>query len=107
MYEIHFTEEAESDLIKTLTYIRDVLKAPAAASALLQNIEERLDYLRGFPLSCPIIQDDYLSSKGLRLQIIENYIAFYVIHENSTTISIIRFLYARRDWKTILALPAE
>jgi toxin ParE1/3/4 len=102
MYKIQFTEPAEEDLISALRYISDVLKAPAAAQKLLTEIEEQLKVLENMPFSCPLVHDEYLAMKGIRFLIVNNYLLFYILKEEEGIVSVIRCLYARRDWARLL-----
>ena len=102
MYSLQFTEPAEEDLLSTLRYISDVLKAPEAAKNLLNEIEKETVILQTSPLCYALVLDDYLCSKGIRSFIVKNYQIFYVINEEEKIVSIIRILYARRDWSYLL-----
>jgi plasmid stabilization system protein ParE len=42
MYSVHITEAAEADIVATINYIADVLKAPIAANRLLDEMEEEI-----------------------------------------------------------------
>lgn len=107
MYNVQFTEPAEEDLLSTLRYISDVLKSPSAAKQLLVEIEEQIKTVKTNPLCCSLVLDEYLKSKGIRSLLVKNYLVFYVIKENEQKISIIRILYARRDWANILENDAK
>ncbi|HCM27581.1 MAG TPA: type II toxin-antitoxin system RelE/ParE family toxin [Treponema sp.] len=102
MYRVDFTEPAEEDLLAALRYISDVLKAPGAASKLLSETEQQLKVLESLPRSCPLVQDEVLAMQGIRLLSVKNYLVFYVVKESEKAISIIRFLYGRRDWARAL-----
>ena len=102
IYSIRFTEPAEQDLFDSLHYISDVLKAPNAAKNLLSDTEQQLKVLETLPFSCPLVHDEYLASQGIRLLMVNNYLVFYIFKESEGIVSIIRFLYARRDWVNIL-----
>jgi len=102
MYNVQFTEPAEQDLFDSLHYISDVLKAPNAAKNLLNDTEQQLKILETLPFSCPLVHDEYLARKGIRLLMVNNYLIFYVFKESEGIVSIIRFLYARRDWVNVL-----
>lgn len=43
-----------------------------------------------------------LATWGIRLKVINNYLAFYIIDEKSKTVHIVRFLYEKRNWISIL-----
>ena len=51
--------------------------------------------------------DEYLTEKGLRFAIIKNYLMFFIVDEENKIVTVIRFLYRRRDWKNILKQKME
>ena len=102
MYSLAITNIAEEDILNTVYYIANVLKAPAAANNLLDEIERHEEILENTPNMYPFVPDEYLAQKGLKFTRIKNYLMFYVINENEKNVTVIRFLYNRRDWKNIL-----
>jgi plasmid stabilization system protein ParE len=102
MYAVHITDAAEEDILATVKYIADVLKAPAAANRLLDEIEKHEEILERTPYMYPLVPDEYLSEKELRFVMVKNYILFYVVSEEDKKVQAIRFLYGRRDWKNII-----
>ena len=99
-YKLHITKAAERDLIDAADYIEVTLKNPEAADHLLDVAEERFNSLIPNPEIHPIVDDPILSSWQMRFIVINNYIGFYLIHND--IIYIVRFLYSKRDWHTIL-----
>ncbi|MDR1803431.1 MAG: type II toxin-antitoxin system RelE/ParE family toxin [Treponema sp.] len=99
------TNIAEEDILDTVKYIANVLKAPAAANNLLDEIERHEEILENTPNIYPFVPDEYLAQRGLKFTRIKNYLLFYTINEEEKIITVIRFLYARRDWKNILKEP--
>lgn len=99
-YTIHITKTAERDLISARDYIEHVLKNPTAADHLLDVAEKEISVLSDFPESVAFVDDPVLSAWGVRFVTINNYIAFYIIEGN--IVHIVRFLYRKRDWITIL-----
>jgi len=102
MFQIFFTDPAETDLISTLQYISQVLKSPDAAKKLFDEIEQKIKILEDMPFCLPLVNDDYLASKNIRSMLVKNYLIFYVIDDIKNIVSIIRILYARRDWLDLL-----
>jgi len=98
MYKVDYTTPAQEDLVSIMEYISSILKAPSAAESLLDEIEKETGILAENPLIFPISQDEYIAKRGIRHMLIKNYFIFYTIDENLKTVSIIRILYARRDW---------
>ena len=98
MYKVNYTATAQEDLLSIVEYLSSILKAPSAAMNLLDAIEKETGILAENPLMFPISQDDYIAKRGIRHVFIKNYFMFYTIDEDAQSISIIRILYARRDW---------
>ena len=100
MSRVRYTPEAEDDLVEIKSYISDQLLNPAAAIQLLTKITKRIRALEQFPeMGAPLssvigIETEY------RFLVCANYIVFYRIEGNH--INIIRILYGRRDYVSIL-----
>jgi len=82
MYFLNITDIAEEDILSTVRYIANVLKAPMAANNLLDEIEKYEEILENTPNIYPFVSDEYLAKKGLRLVMVKNYIMFYTINED-------------------------
>ena len=103
-YSLYITDIAEEDISASVTYIADALKNPIAANNLLDEIERHEKILGETPNIYPLVRDESLARKGLRYAMIKNYLLFYVVDENSKTVTVIRFLHGRRNWKSILTM---
>ena len=102
MYTVTITEPAEQDLNSAVEYYLNVLKAPKAAQTLLDEIEEKLNFLSTNPLVYEIEYDNYLQERNIRSVLVRNQLVFYIVNQNSEEVIIIRILYARRNWLSIL-----
>lgn len=103
-YHIHITFTAEKDMIHAADYIEFVLKNPQAADRLLDEAEIQINTLSQFPMKHPPVDDKILSSWGIRFVTVGNYLAFYTVSEEEHQVNIVRFLYAKSDWRSILKL---
>ncbi|EJX00951.1 toxin-antitoxin system, toxin component, RelE family [gut metagenome] len=101
-YHIHITQTAERDMISAADYIEFALKNPEAADHLLDTAEEKINALSQFPQKFPLVDDRILSSWGIRFTIVSNYLAFYRISETEKQVTVVRFLYAKSNWASIL-----
>lgn len=101
-YNIHITRAAERDLNNAADYIEFVLLNPKDADDLLYEAETKISGLSAFPEKFALVDDVILKAWGIRFTLVNNYIAFYVISEEDQTVYIVRFLYVKRDWITIL-----
>jgi toxin ParE1/3/4 len=102
MYEVQWTSLAKEDLISAIAYISDMLKASAAAEKLLNDIEKETAVLAENPYLFPLSHDEHLAHRGIRHVVVKNYMLFYTVNEDAGTVTIIRMLYARRDWIQLL-----
>ena len=101
-YQLYITKTAERDIMKAVDYIEFTLKNPEAADHLLDVTEEKINDLSSLPEKFQLVEDPVLASWGIRFIIVENYLAFYTIDQKSKVVIIVRFLYQKSNWSTIL-----
>lgn len=101
-YKIHITSTAEHDIIHAVDYIEFTLKNPDAADRLLDIATEHINSLSDYPQKFQLVEDPILASWGIRFVIINNYLAFYTIDEKEQIVTIVRFLYQKSNWSSIL-----
>ncbi|MBQ3664711.1 MAG: type II toxin-antitoxin system RelE/ParE family toxin [Lachnospiraceae bacterium] len=101
-YSIHITSTAERDIIQTADYIEFILKNPTAAKHLLDAATEQINSLADFPEKFRLVDDPVLASWGIRFIIVNNYFAFYTIDKEKQIVIIVRFLYRKSNWNSIL-----
>ncbi len=101
-YNIHISKEAEKDIAAAADYIEFTLFNPKAAIDLLDLIDEKMSKLARSPKAHPVADDLVLRPLGIRFVPIKTYLAFYVIDERSKTVHLVRFLYGKRNWISLL-----
>ena len=101
-YHVHITSTAEHDIMRAADYIEFILKNPDAADNLLDVTTEQISSLAALPQKFCLVDDPVLASWGIRFVIINNYLAFYTIDEEKQTVIIVRFLYQKSNWTSIL-----
>ena len=101
-YSIHITGKAERDMMEAADYIEFTLLNPKAADDLLDAAEKEINGLAFMPEKYKTIDDPVLAAWGIRLIVINNYLAFYVIDKEAKIVHIVRFLYGKRNWVSIL-----
>lgn len=101
-YNIEIENAAERDLYDVLSYITETLKEPALALRLYKSIKEQISKLSTMPARNRVVDDQPYASIGVRWLFVENYVVFYVIDETVLTVHVIRVLYNRREWQSIL-----
>ena len=68
----------------------------------MNKIEKSMMRLGEFPLSCSLVEDNVLKSKGYRKLIVDNYIAFYIVDDKEERVVIMRVLYSRQKYQDIV-----
>ena len=106
-YTIHITGKAVRDLNDAVDYIDYNLLNPLAADRLLEKTEAEINKLATMPKRHKIVDDPVLAAWGIRFIRIDNYLAFYVVDEQNKIVHLVRFLYGKRDWISILRAEEE
>lgn len=101
-YQVYITKTAEHDIAKAADYIEFVLKNPQAADHLLDVATEKIGELTQMPEKLQLVDDPVLAVWGIRFIRVNNYLAFYTIDEDKKAVIIVRFLYQKSNWNTIL-----
>jgi plasmid stabilization system protein ParE len=102
MYSLNFTEIVQEDIDASYKYIAEKLGAPGAAENLIEEIIEKLNYIKETPYSRALVQDHYLASLGIRSIKVKNYVLYFNVNENEKSINVIRFFYNKRNWIKLL-----
>ena len=101
-YTVELSNTAEQDINESVRYVTLQLKNPTAGRRLLGNTINCVDSLESFPARFPVIDDPILVLHQIHFVPVQNYLLFYQIHEPSHTVMVLRFLYGKSDWASIL-----
>ena len=101
-YIIHITATAERDILRAADCIEFTLKNPAAADHPLDAATEQINSLADMPEKFRLVDDPVLASWEIRFIIVNNYLAFYTIDKEKQMVIVIRFLYQKSNWNSIL-----
>ena len=99
-YNIEYSKESKEDLIEIKQYIKYNLQEPETANKLITKIRKSIRTLKDNPEIYSIINDDIIKKLEIRKLIVDNYIIFYRIKNDS--IEIVRIMYGRRNWINLL-----
>lgn len=99
-YNIEYSKESKQDLIGIKQYIKYNLQEPEIAQKLITKIRTQIDSLKYSPEIYAIIDDDIIKKLEIRKLIVDNYIVFFRIKNDS--IQIVRIMYGRRNWINLL-----
>ena len=100
MSHIQYTPEAECDLAGIKKYITIQLENPIAALNTVTKITKRIRRLEQFPEMGARLSSILNIATDYRFLVCSNYLVFYRI--DGDNVNIIRILYGRRDYATIL-----
>ncbi len=97
-YKIRIYPTAKKDLQEVVSYLNTL--SPDIALRYYDLLVERILGLSQMPERCPHPRDLALAAKGYRYLLVENYLVFFVVVDD--TVQIRRILYARRDYRALL-----
>ena len=100
MSNIHYTPEAEDDLIGIKEHITEYLENPVAATNTVAKITKRIRKLEQSPQLGPCLSSIINLDTDYRFLVCSKYLAFYRIYGND--VYIVRILYGRRDYVSIM-----
>lgn len=101
-YNIYITATAERDILRAADHIEFTLKNPTAADHLLDAVTEQINSLGDMPEKFRLVDDPVLASRKIRFVIVNNYLAFYTIDKGKQLAIVVRFLYQKSNWNSIL-----
>lgn len=102
VFRVLITEPAEHDLHAIINYVSRELQNPLAAQTLLNKISHNINHLTTLPNRFPLVNDIILANQGIRKSTVDSYLIFYTVSESTKRVTIIRILYAKRNWKALL-----
>ena len=97
-YTIRLLRAAEDDLNEIITYI--AVDNRAAAESIAIRIEKNLAYLSYHPYLGKIPIEEELARLGYRFLIVQDYLIFYTIEEQ--TVWVHRILHSARDYLNLI-----
>jgi len=106
-YKIRIMKPAQNDMREIYRYIADDLQNPSAAFNRISLIDEKILSLKENPARIALVRDRFLASKGFRMIVVKSHLVFFVLREESKTVSVMRILYGRRDWLRMLKGEVE
>ena len=107
IYKVRIMESAQKDMQEVYRYIAEDLLNPSAATHRIMDIEKAINSLKKMPRRFPLVVDDYLASKGLRMIVVKNHLVFFLVREEIKKVSVIRIIHLRRDWVRMLRINVD
>ncbi len=100
-YKVHFSRESVLDLDSIKFYIVTTFQLVKAADYIVKNIYLKCDNLKTMPNRNPVV---FIGESGNQYRRVKesNYNAFYLIHEETNTVEIVRVLYCKMNYSGVL-----
>ena len=92
-----FTEIAIEEINNALDYISSDLANPKASKDLYDKLTDVIENMIVFPESYSLVKNNFARNKNIRKAIIDNYLLYYHYDMDNHLITILRFVYAKRD----------
>ena len=107
-YQVKLTNHALAQLKEAVGYISKVLLEPVVARCWSDRIKKEILTLDHMPLRYPLVDEDSWRTEGVRKMSVENFIVYYWVNEETTTVWITAIVYGRRDQISVLRnMPKE
>ncbi len=97
IYQVILSDAANRDLRNIFEYIHYELKAPQAASGILDKFEQAVLSLEEMPNRHKVIEREPWLSRKVRLMPVGNYVVIYFVDEDKSIVNIMRIMYGGRD----------
>ena len=107
VYSVLYSPAAKDDLFGVYSYIATELLEPEIAAMQTDRIRKAIRSLEHLPLRYAHVDWEPWLSMGMRKLIVDNYIVFYLVHQESREVRIVRIMFSARDLKTILSGSTE
>ncbi len=96
-YTVLYSDSAQNDLTEIFEYIAYRLKEVHTAQNLIRKIMKNIELLKTMPLRFPVDENIKLKIKIHTLNI-GNFVTFYSVDENNSTVRVLRIIYGGRDF---------
>ena len=100
--DIIISSLAKQDIRATAAYIRYELLEPTIAEKTTEAILDAIFTLEDMPARIGLVNDERLAVRQIRRLHVKNYSVFFRINEAIKTVEIVRVIYSRRDWSSLL-----
>ena len=102
-YQINYSPAALDDLRSIFNYIALELTAPDTAKNQIDRIRKAVKSLSSFPKKNVTVDWEPRTSMGMRKLPVNNYVIFYTIDEENSSVDIIRLFYGGRNIQEIIS----
>ena len=101
-YSIDISDSAKQDIRAAAAYITHEILEPAIAESTTETILGAIPTLEDMPDRVGLVNDERLAEQRIRRLLIKNYSVFFRINEAAKVVEIVRVIYSRRDWASLV-----
>ncbi|MBE6112293.1 MAG: type II toxin-antitoxin system RelE/ParE family toxin [Peptococcaceae bacterium] len=106
-YRIIYSQDAVEDIQSIYFYIAYELLVPDIAEQQVNRIRNGIQKLDTMPFRHPVVDWEPWNTAQMHQFPVDNYIIFYQIDKDNSTVNIVRIFYAGKDIKYIVTLNDE
>lgn len=96
-YKIKVMPLAHSQLFETTKYIAEILLVPETAIKWLDTLETAIAKLNTMPNRHPLTEEEPWHSKGVRKFLVKGFFVYYIVTEETQTVSVISVVYGKQN----------
>ena len=107
-YQVKLTNHALAQLKEAVGYISKVLLVPVVARCWSDRIKKEILTLDHMPLRYPLVDEEPWRAEGIHKMTVENFIVYFWVNEDTSTVWVTAVVYGRRDQLSVLRnMPKE
>jgi toxin ParE1/3/4 len=102
-YKVTLTPQAIDQIHEIVIYISHTLQEPKIAKHWVDFLYKEISELNFMPSRYPLTDEEPWRTNGIRKMPVKNFLVYYLIDEESETVSVTAVIYGRRDQLAALA----
>ena len=107
-HTVKLTDHAICKLKDAMGYISKVLFEPETAQRLSERIKKDISSLDCLPFRYPLVDEEPWRTEGIRKMPVGNFIVYYWVNDDTSTVWVTSVIYGRRDQISALRnMPKE
>lgn len=101
-YSVIYSSKAKDDLIEIYSYIAFDLQVPDIAEGQVNRIRKTIRSLDFIPSRYITVEWEPWKSMRMHQVPVDNFVVYYVVNDDSRTVTVIRIFYGGRDIEDII-----
>lgn len=101
-YSVIYSSKAKDDLIEIYSYIAFDLQVPDIAEGQVNRIRKTIRSLDFMPSRYITVECEPWKSMRMHQVPVDNFVVYYVVNDDSRTVTVIRIFYGGRDIEDII-----